>query len=71
MLKARIIRLEGTRRPPPRPIWALLTGETEEPYAARAALIQRIGGAPASAVDAIELARLERVISNYEADMAI
>lgn len=71
MLKARILRLEATRRPAPRPFWALITRETADPFAARDALLERTKASPLTDHEAAELLRLQRVIENYEMDMAV
>lgn len=71
MLKSRILRLEASQRPATKPLWALITRETADPFAARDALLARQRAGPLSPADAAELARLERVIELYEMDMAI
>ncbi|MEQ1609442.1 MAG: hypothetical protein ABL956_10825 [Hyphomonadaceae bacterium] len=72
MLSRRIAVLEiKLRRREPLPLWAILTRERSDPFAARAALTARAKGSPLSEADAIELARLQRVIEDYETDMAL
>lgn len=71
MLKSRILRLEARAPRAPRPLWALITRETSDPFEARAALRERMHSSSFTAAEAAELARLGRVIANYEADMAL
>lgn len=72
MLGKRIAALEiKLRRPKPRPLWAIITRESRDPYVARNELLERQKARPLSEADAAELARLEVVISNYELDLAV
>ena len=72
MLKRRVERLEAAVKPvDPEYYWFYRFGERRDVYAVRTQLLARQADEPLSAEDAADLARIEYLIADYEADFGL